>query len=422
MTTTTITTIPRSSAESADIERPRSQSDTGGFDTALARAAAQSAHVRTVIRAPQDDAQAKLTGDRAERASLVGETGNQIVEQAHERIAREGSLTPIAQLASQQMTEGVERPPAADQPAKSIQPKQQPTQPQPRAQQAPANTARAEQPTAAVQSSAPVPQPQTAAPTTETTPSQQASASQASPVPQAAPAQQQSSSSGQQNQQPSSKPAAAITGAKAVAKPGGPQNQNAFSSSLRRAAQMTRSRIAAPAQKTPFQFDQAKLEAQAARGLAAALKQRGGEVTMRLNPASLGMLKVRVQMRSGVVDASFEPSTEQARELLESNLTSLRAALESRGLTVERLSIAEPPTQDASERGTVGDDRGSEDPAEDRPNQHAGDNGAGRTTPRGHATDGEHAPDDPASLAPGVREHPEFVGGAGIAIRLDTVV
>jgi len=423
MTPTPITTIPRNTADSADIERPRDDEVARRFNSALVRATAQSAHVRIVIRAPQNDTEPNLPASQAERTSLISETGNQIAERVHERIAREGSLTPIAQLASQQLTEAAGRPPTAEQPSSNAPHTQPQAQPQPRAEQSTPNTARSDQP--AVQTTATTQQAQTAPPTTETAPppqSSQAASSPPSAEQQAAPTERKSSNSGRHHQHSQPKPGAAITATKGGAKPGTPQTLNSFSSSPHRAAQISRSRAATPAQKTPFVFDQARLEAQAARGLAAALKQRGGVVTMRLNPASLGTLKVRVQMRSGVIDARFEASNAQARELLESNLTSLRAALESRGLTVERLIIVESPTQEASERGFVGDDRGSEDPAEDRPNQHAGENGAGRATPGSHATEGQHAPDDPASDAPGERDQHEFVGGAGITIRLDTVV
>jgi flagellar hook-length control protein FliK len=407
MTQTHTITNPHRTAESGDFSRRQQAGDGPAFDITLARSTAQSPHVRAVIDAPQ-----------AERASVVTDTGADAVERVQERVAREGSLSAPAQQAKQQLTEAAGKSPAAEQPPAKPQQQQRTStaQPHPAAQP----PARADQPSQ--QPQPPTQQAPTPAPAAEPAHVQtngQPSASQTAPDQPVAGAARQPSSNQQHGQQhqPQARPAS-VTATQATAKPAPAQPPSAFAASLKSAAQQTRSRVAT-AQQSPYKFDQAKLEAQAARGLAAALKQRGGVVNMKLNPASLGTLKVRVEIRNGSVDATFETSTAKARELLESNLTSLRAALETRGLTVEKLSIAEQPAPDAPDRG-VGDDRGSEDrQAEDRPN--AGHQGAGRAATGSHATDGEPIPDDPAVVALGERAH-SSVGGAGIAIRLDTVV
>jgi hypothetical protein len=82
------------------------------------------------------------------------------------------------------------------------------------------------------------------------------------------------------------------------------------------------------------------LAAQAMRGLAALLRNKGGRVTMRLTPEALGELKVSMRLDKDRVWARIEASSESARDLLKDQGGSLRSALEARGLKVERLEIA----------------------------------------------------------------------------------
>lgn len=83
--------------------------------------------------------------------------------------------------------------------------------------------------------------------------------------------------------------------------------------------------------------------AQVGRGLAAVLRQGGGSVLLRLQPDALGELKVRLDLKDGVVTAKFEASSDQARRLLDAGLPELKAALEARGLAVERLEVRQAP-------------------------------------------------------------------------------
>jgi len=75
------------------------------------------------------------------------------------------------------------------------------------------------------------------------------------------------------------------------------------------------------------------------RGLSAMVSQRGGVMNMRLQPPELGSLRVQMSIIQGTVSAQFTATTEHAQMLLERNLTVLRAALQSNGLTVERLGV-----------------------------------------------------------------------------------
>ena len=92
--------------------------------------------------------------------------------------------------------------------------------------------------------------------------------------------------------------------------------------------------------------------AQVQRGLAQVLKQGGGTVNLRLNPRSLGEVKVELTVKDGVATAKFQASSESARRLLNDNLTTLREALEAKGVRVESLSVevrpGERPTESAS--------------------------------------------------------------------------
>ncbi len=92
--------------------------------------------------------------------------------------------------------------------------------------------------------------------------------------------------------------------------------------------------------------------AQAMRGLAALLRNKGGRMTMRLAPEALGELRVSMRLEKDRVWAKIEASSDSARDLLKDQGGSLRSALEARGLRVERLEIA---------ASTIPTDRGAQD-------------------------------------------------------------
>jgi flagellar hook-length control protein FliK len=75
------------------------------------------------------------------------------------------------------------------------------------------------------------------------------------------------------------------------------------------------------------------------RGLSAMVSQRGGVMTMRLRPPELGSLRVQMSIIQGAVSAQFTATTEHAQMLLERNLAVLQGALQSNGLTVEKLGV-----------------------------------------------------------------------------------
>ncbi len=98
-----------------------------------------------------------------------------------------------------------------------------------------------------------------------------------------------------------------------------------------------------PKAAAPPAADSAKtlttFRAQVAQGLAAALRQGRGDVTLRLTPKALGELRIELRVREGSVDARLRPATDEARGLLERSVETLRHALEARGLRVGRIEI-----------------------------------------------------------------------------------
>lgn len=86
-------------------------------------------------------------------------------------------------------------------------------------------------------------------------------------------------------------------------------------------------------------------QARILRGLTATLNQRGGVLTMRLDPPDLGQLRIQMSIVRGIVTANFQVQTPQAQALLERSLATLRSALQGQGLTVERLTVQTTPQQ-----------------------------------------------------------------------------
>ena len=106
------------------------------------------------------------------------------------------------------------------------------------------------------------------------------------------------------------------------------------------------------------QDPESEFATQLGRGFAAILRQGSGSLTLRLQPEALGEMTIRMDLQPGKVAAEFEVQTDQARQLLDANLSALRSALEARGLNVDSLTVhlgggqppanSETPMQDAS--------------------------------------------------------------------------
>lgn len=179
-------------------------------------------------------------------------------------------------------------------------------------------------------------------------------------------------------------------------------------------------RLAAP-QSPPSHFraqpDDNPLTAQALRGLAAALRQNGGSVTLRLNPEQLGFMKVEMSLKEGRVDARIEASNDAARHLLEQSVDRLRAALEARGLIVDRLEVKpvnegapEPRGMDAASDAAERRDQSPETPAEGRGERNG-------ERPQGESRHGRRDPDGAPPL-----EEPWIRLDESLRLRVDATV
>ena len=96
------------------------------------------------------------------------------------------------------------------------------------------------------------------------------------------------------------------------------------------------------------------------RGLAAAVQQRGGSLTIRLSPESLGQVRVDLEMSQGRVTASLHASTERAQEAMVKNIAMLRSSLESKGLSVDRLTVQLAPASASGGQQTSNDQTGQD--------------------------------------------------------------
>lgn len=97
--------------------------------------------------------------------------------------------------------------------------------------------------------------------------------------------------------------------------------------------------------------EQRALASQAHRALSQALTSRDGTTTLRLTPDHLGPLRVEITREDAGMTGKFEVATPEARRLLESSMSELKAALEARGLRVENLEVHFSESADASRSG-----------------------------------------------------------------------
>jgi flagellar hook-length control protein FliK len=73
--------------------------------------------------------------------------------------------------------------------------------------------------------------------------------------------------------------------------------------------------------------------------MAVALSRADRALTLRLNPESLGFVRIRMEVENGTLHARFETSTDQARKLLEQSSETLRASLEAKGWESSRFRV-----------------------------------------------------------------------------------
>jgi len=104
----------------------------------------------------------------------------------------------------------------------------------------------------------------------------------------------------------------------------------------------------APSQARDEAADVEKVQAQALRGLAAALRKKGDAVTVVLRPEALGKIRIDLKFAESGVQGMLRCSSESARELLSNQVDGLTRAMESRGIVVDRLEVVHDPKIDPS--------------------------------------------------------------------------
>jgi hypothetical protein len=81
------------------------------------------------------------------------------------------------------------------------------------------------------------------------------------------------------------------------------------------------------------------------------VKEGGGEVLLKLRPGDLGAVSARLTIQDARVEATFRAQNELARDLLIRSVDDLKAALETRGLIVDRIDVQlDVPPEDAAGR------------------------------------------------------------------------
>jgi flagellar hook-length control protein FliK len=83
-------------------------------------------------------------------------------------------------------------------------------------------------------------------------------------------------------------------------------------------------------------------------GVQTQLLPDGGTMQLHLNPPEMGALQVTVQMHAGVMSAAFETSNDEATRMLSHSLGQLKTALESTGVSVEKMQVQQSPKQQSS--------------------------------------------------------------------------
>ena len=99
------------------------------------------------------------------------------------------------------------------------------------------------------------------------------------------------------------------------------------------------------------------------RALGALASQRGGTLTMRLDPPNLGQITLRMSVIDATVRTEIIAQNQAARQLLDRSIDVLRMTLESRGLQVERLAVSAPASQ-AETGGTRTESQGQQAPGD----------------------------------------------------------
>jgi flagellar hook-length control protein FliK len=90
----------------------------------------------------------------------------------------------------------------------------------------------------------------------------------------------------------------------------------------------------------------------------------GGTMSIQLDPPELGALNVTVKIENGAISASFETSNAQATQLLSHSLGQLKHALETQGVSVDRLHVHQSSSSDTPGNSKEGGSGGKQSASE----------------------------------------------------------
>lgn len=127
------------------------------------------------------------------------------------------------------------------------------------------------------------------------------------------------------------------------AAPSGSISGSSTSKFLERLDPSSSTRATAPAQKTDQDFER-QLALQLQRGVTEALRSPGGTLTLRLQPAHLGQLRVQVKIDADQnLRARFEVASAKTRAALSGSMAELVSALSDKGVHVEDIAVTLRP-------------------------------------------------------------------------------
>jgi flagellar hook-length control protein FliK len=106
------------------------------------------------------------------------------------------------------------------------------------------------------------------------------------------------------------------------------------------------------------------------KGVQTQLLPRGGTMQIRLDPPELGAVNVILSIKDGVATASFQTSNEQATQLLSHSLSQLKTAMESTGVTVDKLQVQQAPKSQDSHSSKEEGQQGRGQPGGDEMARH----------------------------------------------------
>lgn len=107
----------------------------------------------------------------------------------------------------------------------------------------------------------------------------------------------------------------------------------------RRSPATGRPSVPPPTRGNPPLELESPIASQTMRGLAAALRQGNGRVTLHLAPESLGPLRLGISVKGSEVVANVQATTEEAARVIREHASALREALEAQGFAVTRIDV-----------------------------------------------------------------------------------